>query len=122
MKKLLVLLLIIAGSTPISGCSNACNAVKQDADTVNTQIDAALNRAIEEYNAAEVAEGYEGTKWKSIPAGVDGEGKPLFRLAYEPILDEFYSYKKVWLTIKVNNPDCFTAREVADAEIELQSK
>lgn len=114
----IVLGFCIAIST--TGCSNACNGVKDDLENVKVQMDAAFETARNAYESASVYEPQGDSKRRLVPS-VDANGDPVYVISDGPILDEFFSFKKIWLTIQVNNPECFDARTVADAQIELEN-
>ena len=120
MKKLLLVLLLVGNSSMfITSCSNGCAPVKESLAAVHTQMIDELNRATTAYANAAPADGVIGSKRKLVPIK-DAQGGDAYLISSEPVLDDFFRIKRIWLTIQVNNPNCFNAREVADAQIQLE--
>jgi hypothetical protein len=120
MKRLIFILLLIGSSSiPLTSCSNECAPVKESLEAVHVQMTDELNRATTAYANAAPADNVAGSKWKLVPIK-DAQGGDAYLVSNEPVLDDFYKIKRIWLTIQVNNPNCFDARAVADAQIQLE--
>ena len=120
MKRILLTLLLIGSSLiPLTSCSNECAPVKESLETVHTQMINEFNSASTAYANAAPADNVVGSKWKLVPIK-DAQGEDAYLVSDKAVLDEFFRTKRIWLTIQVNNPNCFDAREVADAQIQLE--
>lgn len=120
MKRLLLVLVILLTSTiSLNACANECTEVKDSLEKTHTLVVNEFNRAVKAYQNAAIYEGREGTNWKSVPFKTPN-GDDAYLITDGPILDEYYAIKRVWLTIQVNNPNCFDARAVAEAQIQLE--
>ena len=76
-----------------------------------------FKRASDAFNNAPLDDNYGGRR--SVPYK-DALGNTAYLITDEPLLDEFFAIKRVWLTIQINNPECFDAAAVADAQIQLR--
>jgi hypothetical protein len=120
MRKLLLVLLLAGNSSLfLTSCANECAPVKESLEVVHTQMIDEFNRATTTYANAAPADGVIGSKRRLVPIK-DAQGLDAFLISSEPVLDDFFRIKRIWLTIQVNNPNCFDAREVAEAQIQLQ--
>lgn len=103
----------------LSGCSSECSHIKNSADKTYSDAEAELDHAWKVFEMARPATEY-GSGQKLVPSK-QMNGQDSFVITDKPILDDYYKIRQTWLTITVNNPHCFDARAVAEAEIELQN-
>lgn len=102
----------------VSGCSSECSGIKTSSADTYSQAVEEFERATKVFKAAKKADNNFGPNYKLVPF-TDSNGRESLLVTDKPILDEYFKLRRVWLTIQVNNPGCFDARLVAEAEIEL---
>ncbi len=103
----------------LSGCSSECSRIKNSAAKTYSDAEAEFDHAWKIFEMARPATEY-GSGQRLVP-DKQVNGQDSFVITDKPILDEYYEIRRTWLTITVNNPQCFDARAVAEAEIELQN-
>ncbi len=104
----------------VSGCSSECSSIRDSAASTYSEAESEFNRAWKVFEMARPATEY-GTNQKLVPTK-DANGQDSYLITDKPILDDYYKVRRTWLTIQVNNPECFDARKVAEAQIELQEE
>lgn len=102
----------------VSGCSSECSGIKTSSADTYSQAVEEFERASKVFEAAKKADSKFGPNQKLVPYR-DSNGREALLVTDKPILDDYFKLRRVWLTIQVNNPGCFDARSVAEAEIEL---
>lgn len=110
--------LFIGWLTSVSGCSSECSGIKTSSADIYSQAVEEFERATKVFEVAKKADSKFGPNQKLVPYR-DSSGQQALLVTDKPILDEYFKIRRVWLTIQVNNPECFDARSVAEAEIEL---
>lgn len=117
---LLCLLFVATFTFPLTSCSNECSNVISSSEEAKSQMLEEFKRANEEYVNSPQAAGREGPNWKMVPF-IAPSGEKAYLITDKPILEKYYKLRQIWLKIQVNNPNCYDAKDIANAQIELKN-